>query len=208
MGFFGEAADTVGLGNTHKLATTPAKLDPRYTNLVGNVTKSALDYRKNMPNILGQKTNQALDNSRLSLAQRYTDADRAANARGMFYGGKRAGMRSQAENVEARDLASQIRGFNVDVENTAQGLEDTGIEAAYGMRSDQQALYDNAYNEALSRRQGEIDKRSGILNKMGQVGPQLIGGFLGSKGSKKEEKSTSGGTMDAGTDYSLASRTA
>lgn len=206
MGFFGEAADTIGAGKTHKLETNPAKLDPRYTNLVGNVTKTAKDYRTNMPSIIGQKTNALMDTSRLNLAKNYVDADRAANARGLFYGGKRAGMRSQAEGAEAQDLATKIRGVNVDVENTAQGLEDTGIEAAYGMQNDQQALYDQAYNEALSRRQSEIDKRSGILNKMGQVGPQLIGGLLGGKGGGSTNGS--GAKTDAGTNYSLASRTA
>ena len=179
MGFFGEALDTIGAGKTHKLGTNPAKLDPRYTNLVGNVTKSAKDFRTNIPNIVGQKTSALMDNSRMNLAKSYVDADRASNARGLFYGVKRA----------------------------AQGLEDTGIEAAYGMQADQQALYDQAYNEALSRRQSEIDKRSGILNKMGQVAPQLVGGLLGGKGGGSKGGS-GGGQTDAGTNYSLASRTA
>lgn len=183
MDFFGGAADQLGLGKTHKLDTNPAVLDPNYTGLVNNVAKTARDYRKNLPGMLDQQKNIAQDSARMDLAREYNNADRSANARGLFYGGKRAGMRGQAESAVAGDLASNLRNINISGENTASGLENTAIEAAYGMKNDQQQIYDDAYNEALSRRQSEIDKRKGFGNTMGTAGGGLIGGLLGGMGS-------------------------
>lgn len=189
MGFGGidfsgsSSLDNLGLGKTHKLDTNPGTLNPTYTNLVGNVAKTAKSYRAGLPGLQADKANAAVDTGRMQLARSYADADRGANARGMFFGGKRAGMRADAESQTAGDVASKIRQINLDTEDTASGLENTGIEAAYQMKNDQQYLYDQAYNEAMSRRQGEIDRRRGFGNNMGKAGGGMIGGLLGSSGS-------------------------
>jgi hypothetical protein len=130
----------------------------------------------------------------------------------MFYGGKRAGGRADAESQIAGDVASKIRGINLDTENTAQELENTGVEAAYQMKNDQQALFDQAYNEAMSRRKGEIDKRRGFGNTMGKTGTGMIGGLLGGLGGggKKESGGGATATSDNTGNYSssVAGRTA
>jgi hypothetical protein len=185
--------DNLGLGKTHKLNAPAETLNPTYTSLVGNVAKTAKSYRAGLPGLQADKANAAVDTGRMQLARSYADADRGANARGMFWGGKRAGMRSDAESQVAGDVASKIRQINLDTEDTASGLENTGIEAAYQMKNDQQSLYDQAYNQALSGRQAAIDKKRGWGNSMGKTGGGLVGGLLGGLGGGGKKDSDGGG---------------
>jgi len=180
--FFNQANSSVGFGPTTKMGTNPQPMDPRYTSLVSNLGKSAKDYRTRMPAMVNDQVNIAKDTSRMDLAKAYVDADRGANRRGMLYGGVRAGMRANAESDASSGLASKIRGINIGQENSAQGQENTAIEAAQGMQSEQQQLYQNAYNEALSKREQEQKKKSGIFNQIGGGVGGMLGGMLGGGG--------------------------
>lgn len=175
----------------------------KYQNLVAETSKSALNYEKNLPSLQDQNQNMLQDQSRMDLARAYTGADRQANQRGMFYGGKRAGLRGQAESGVANNLAQGIRSDNQGLIDTSQRMGDVGLESGMASRNTQQQLNNQAYDEALSNR-----SRGTFLSNLGASAPKLIGGLLGkAKGGFGTGDSTSmaGGAGDAGGTGSMGS---
>ncbi len=111
-----------------------------YQNLVKEANRSALDYQKNLPSYQDQQYGIANEQARAQLASSMLGADRASNQRGMFYGGQRAGMRSQAESNVAGNLAQQLRGINVGTQQQSQDIGNSAIESAMNLRDTQQQI--------------------------------------------------------------------
>lgn len=187
--YWNDVLNMVGQGKTKKAPKGEAvPVDPRYSRLVKSTTANARDYRATLPNVRQQQYNLAGDTTKYNLARDYKTADQGANRRGLFYGGMRAGARADAEGINAADLGEKIRGINVQTENNALDLENAAIESAFGLQEVQQGTYDDAYNEALSRRAKEMATNGGLVNAGGKALGGVIGGYAGQKddGAKKK----------------------
>lgn len=146
----------------------------RYQDIVKRASSAAEDYQKNLPSLQAQNTGLLQNQARHELAKQYVNADRSANARGMFYGGKRAGLRGQAESSVAGNLADSIRAGNLGLINQGQAMGDTAIEGGIGLRDSIQELNNQAYNEALSKR-----SQGSFMGSLGGLAGTAVGGYLG-----------------------------
>lgn len=164
-------------------------VDEGYINLVKDTQRIAKDYRQNLPELQRKSYNLQGDISRRNLAKSLTDANRAASRRGMLYGGVASGLRSNAREREAANLASRVYDQNKYLSDTARDLEDLALKSGFDLRRDEQAAYDQRYNEALSRRAREGQLLNNLLG--GIAGG--VGGLIGRSGGSSSRGQVLGG---------------
>jgi len=199
--------DYLGYGKEKAEVATPRQLDPRYKQMVDESTKMAQDYRTELPSIQSQNANIIADQGRRELAGNMANVDNSMNRRGMFYGGRRQGARAGAESNTAADVADKIQKSNLSAQQNLQDIEGNALEAGTNYQSQLQGTYDDAYNEALSRRQQRLDRQGGIFRGIGKA----VGGLLGSSqtydslGKMKAKKTPSSTTYAGGGEDSMSS---
>lgn len=133
-------------------------LSPEYNSLVETAQRNADQYGAQLPGMQQRQYDIAADEGRLNLAKSLTGADRSANAHGMLYGQKHAGMRAQAESGMASNLAAQRRGINADTRQTSEDLESAALQAGLKRRSDLQALNNQNYENQAAQAAGKNAK--------------------------------------------------
>lgn len=182
----GEKTNALGQVNPYYNKDYDISPEKSYNQLVNQTSKAALDYQKNIPSYQAQNQSILQDQARQDLVKAYVGADQSANQRGMFYGGKRAGLRADAETGIANNLAGNIRTSNQDILNDGQTMGNVALEGGMNLRNTQQGLNNQAYDQALSDR-----SRGTFLGNLGASAPKLIGGLLGKSGGIGSGNSTS-----------------
>lgn len=159
-------------------------VDTRYPEVQKQQLESAKRFRDSIPLYAKSLMAGKEQAGRRELASSLVNADKAANRRGLLYGGTRAKARTDARQKNAQELASQRAELNQGLGGVADKLEQNAIDTGFGMAgqgqqasSAQQATDMTALERRMREGMRSDESTSDFISSLGG----LVGKAAGSK---------------------------
>lgn len=151
--------------------------EQRTVDLRKKLAGEAADFRANLPKYKQQQYTVSANTGRDEMQKQLRQIRNAANSRGMFFSGLRAGAEGDARTRMAAILAQQKADINREADDLATAKEEQAAQVGLAGFGDAQQRAQSAYQLAL---QNEIARRQGF-ESLGKGVGYGFGAYYGSK---------------------------
>ena len=159
-------------GNSGERDAAFASVDDQRSKLFDQATEA----RRRKPQQIYKAMDVFGENQKRGLASQMAQIDQGASGRGLLYSGLRDGAQANANSQYASEMANKRVQVNTEAEDQVMKMEDSAAQAGFAQQKAQDDAAKSAYDQAVLKRQGDLQTKGQILGLAGRGAGMAAGG--------------------------------